>query len=332
MAEPPARQATPGICRDLQRIHSSLMMNHSPIEAISYPAPGVDRACVRIADITIAFESHDPQLRLRLAGTLEKFLVDARAADVTIRTSWANLADIHLGNKLFDSGGIWQLYSDGKHYYYCLAAPFSAWQPYRIARFNADFTDGDMLCERRYFTPDQPVYPLEYPLDELLFVNLLAQGRGVEVHGCGLSDAKGNGYLFAGQSGAGKSTMARLWVGRAGVKILSDERVVLRQADGRIWMHGTPWHGDAKLARADKAMLNRVFFLRHGSANEIAPVGEAEAAARLFACSFPPFHSPDGVDFTLGFFADVVKSVSSHELRFLPDARIVEMLEQGKLK
>jgi hypothetical protein len=251
---------------------------------------------------------------------------------VTVRTSWANLADIKLGNQLFDSGGIWKLYTDGDYYYYCLTAPFSDWQPYRIARFNADFTDGEILCERRYFTPDQPVYPLEYPLDELLFVNLLARGRGVEVHGCGLRDARGNGYLFPGQSGAGKSTMARMWLGREGVKILSDERVVLRKADGQIWMHGTPWHGDAKLARADKAVLNNIFFLRHGSANQIAPLSATEATARLFACSFPPFHSADGVGFTLNFFADVVQTIPAQELRFLPDQRIIEMIEQGKRK
>lgn len=307
-------------------------MNQLLIETTSYAAPGVDRACVSIADITLAFESHDPDLRLRIAGAMGKFLIDPREADVTVRTNWANLADIELGERLFDSGGIWKLYTDGHSYSYCLAAPFSDWRPYRIARFNADFTDGEILCDRRYVTPDEPVYPLEYPLDELLFVNLLAQGRGAEIHGCGLRDAEGNGYLFPGQSGAGKSTMARLWLGREGVKILSDERVVLRKADGQIWMHGTPWHGDAKLARADKAILNNIFFLRHGSANEIAPLSATEAAARLFACSFPPFHSADGVGFMLSFFADVIQSIPAHELRFLPDQRIIEMFEQGKLK
>ena len=306
------------------------MVNPLPIDLASAATTGTDRANVCIAGITIAFESHDPELRLRVAGAMGKFLVGPRAAEVTVRTRWADLADIVLGDRLFDSGGIWKLYTDGHYYSYCLTAPFSGWQPYRVARFNADFTDGEILCDRRYVTPDEPVYPLEYPLDELLFVNLLAQGRGVEIHGCGLRDAAGNGYLFPGQSGAGKSTMARLWQGREGVTILSDERVVLRKEDDRIWMHGTPWHGDAEIAQPGKTVLDRIYFLRHGSANQSVPVNPAEAAARLFACSFPPFHSADGVGFTLGFFTDVVQAIPARELRFLPDQRIVEMIEQGE--
>jgi hypothetical protein len=307
------------------------MVNPLPSDTASSATTGIDRSHVCIADITIAFESHDPELRLRIAGAMGKFLVAARAADVTVRTRWADLAAIELGDQLFDSGGIWKLYTDGHYYSYCLTAPFSDWQPYRIARFNADFTDGEILCERRYFAPDEPVYPLEYPLDELVFLNHLAQGRGVEIHGCGLRDAAGNGYLFPGQSGAGKSTMARLWSGREGVTIVSDERVVLRKQDGQIWMHGTPWHGDARIAQPGKAVLNRVYFLRHGSANESVPVSPTAAAARLFACCFPPFHSADGVGFTLDFLAELAQSIPTHELRFLPDPHVVELLEQGKL-
>jgi hypothetical protein len=163
-------------------------------------------------------------------------------------------------------------------------------------------------------------------LDELLLLNLLSQGRGAEIHGCGVVDAAGHGHLFAGQSGAGKSTMARLWQERKDARVLSDDRIVLRKANGKIWIYGTPWHGDAGSAAAARAPLSRIYFLRHEQENELIPTREAEAVGRLLACSFPPFYSPKGLRFTLGFLEEVVKAVGCFELGFVPDERVISAL------
>src|SRR5205823_7896354 len=111
-----------------------------------------------------------------------------------------------------------------------------------------------------------PPQPLDYPLDELLMISLLARGRGVEVHGCGVIDTNGVAYLFPGHSGAGKSTIARLWRDQ-GATILSDDRLILRLRDGRVWMYGTPWHGEEQFATAASAALSRIYFLQHAPFN-----------------------------------------------------------------
>ena len=89
--------------------------------------------------------------------------------------------------------------------------------------------EGEILLHPGFFEWSQPVDPLSTPLDELLYGALLARGRGAEIHGCGLIDAHGNGLLFAGRSGAGKTTMARLWQDVPGTTILSDDRIILRK-------------------------------------------------------------------------------------------------------
>ena len=71
-------------------------------------------------------------------------------------------------------------------------------------------------------------------------INLLGDGRGLVVHGCGMFDGSDEAYLFVGQSGAGKTTMARLWHAEPGVLILSDDRVILRSEPDGVWMYGTP--------------------------------------------------------------------------------------------
>ncbi len=291
----------------------------------------VERVTVKIADIAVLFESLTPELTLTISGATEQFVVPDTPPDAVVQMSWYELDKIELGEKIFDSGSVWQLYKNADHYLFRLATPFSNWMPYRIARFNSDFSFGEMLCERRYFPEGKPIYPLEYPLDELLFMNLLSRGRGAEVHACGLSDVSGEGYLFIGQSGAGKSTTARLWMANPGVKILTDERVMLRRSGQQIMMHGTPWHGDAGISSPDKAVLNKVFFLRHWHENQIIPLGQTEAAARFFACSFPPFYSSEGLDCVLGFFAQTMQRVPAYELRFVPDSSAVEFVRQHGL-
>ncbi len=198
---------------------------------------------IKIADLTIALTSEDPALTLPNEGAIAQFLVSDATPDVRVRAAWGELGEVS-GEKLFDSGGLWQLYAakDSRRFHFTtsILGPI----PYKMASFDPEFTTGEVLLHRPYFPNGQTVYPLEYPLDELLILHLLAKGRGVEVHACGVVDPAGQGYLFAGQSDAGKTTIARLWQKVEGMTVLSDDRIILRNIEGRLWMYGTPWHGE----------------------------------------------------------------------------------------
>jgi hypothetical protein len=169
-------------------------------------------------------------------------------------------------------------------------------------------------------------YPLQYPLDELVMIHVLSQGKGVEVHGCGLLHGHGRAYLFAGQSGAGKSTMAGIWHERPGVTLLSDERVVIRTDRETITIHGTPWQGDAQFASPRCAELAGVFFLHRGTSNAVKPASGSRAIATLFSCSFLPFHNAAAVDQTMASVEQVIGKVPCYDLWFTPDASVIDTL------
>ena len=169
---------------------------------------------------------------------------------------------------------------------------------------------------------------MQYPLDELLLLNLLSRGRGVEVHACGIVDSTCDGYLFVGHSGAGKTTMARLWEKEPGVTILSDDRIILKLEEGQIWMHGTPWHGEAELASASRAPLKHIFFIGHGQNNSLKSKTGAEAAALLFSSSFPVFYSPEALEFTIGFYGKVANQVPCSELSVVPNPDIINFIRR----
>ena len=279
-----------------------------------------------IGNITLRITAEDPSLRFYADGAKGKFLLQNGKPDVEISVGWRHLVHEPIGKKLFDSGSIWELYSKDEFNIFRFTSLAYGSSPYKLASFNKDFLKGTIHLHEPFFPSDQRVDPICYPLDELLFVNALAKGRGAEIHACGIIDSKGNGHLFAGQSGAGKTTTARIWDGEPGIRILSDDRIILRKDGSEIRMYGTPWHGEGGFALPASAPLTHIYFLQKGAKNKLIPQGKAEGAARLFSCCFAPLYFPEAVSFTLAFFEDVVKSVPLDELRFLPDKSVLKII------
>ena len=282
---------------------------------------------LRIAGITVAVTARDADLRLRADEATAKFLVPATDPEATVTARWGDPGGADPGEPVFDSGAVWKLHRDGGRHRFLFTSPALGLLPYKEATFETDFRSGEVTLRRDCFQEEHRLWPLEYPLDELLLQGLLARERGVEIHACGVADRSGRGLLFVGHSGAGKTTMARLWQGASGVRILSDDRIIVRRVGGRLTMYGTPWHGEAALAGPASTPLTGVFFLEHGAANTLVPLRGAAAATRLFACGFPPFHDRDALDFTLAFFAELATGVPCHELRFTPDPGVVEFVD-----
>jgi hypothetical protein len=285
---------------------------------------------LRVAGFTIHVICADRDLPLAPGRESVPFLVEPAPADVQITVAWDDLSDDGAGDCLFDSGGSWRLYRHDGGYLFRFFSSTLESSPYKTALFNRDFSVGQVRLHRDFFADASSIDPLEYPLDELLVISLLSQGRGVEIHGCGLVDGS-TGYLFVGQSGAGKSTMARLWLGDSGTVILSDDRVVLRSDADGIWMYGTPWHGEEPLASPHRARLAGLFFLRHSDRQELVPVTRSASVARLFAASFPPFHDATALDFTLRFLDGVVTRVPCLELGFSPEPTVLDLVRTAGL-
>ena len=273
-----------------------------------------------IAGIRIGLSS-EGDLPIAAAGAATKFVADVERPEVRVRVRWGDPVEPGPSERIFDSGkGLWRLYRGGLGRRFVFTSSLLGTAPYQIASFSPDFTEGEVVLRRGAFAGRLPVYPLQYPLDELLVVHLLARGGGVAIHGSGLVDADGRATVFAGQSGAGKTTMARLWLGQPGVRILSDERIVLRQEGGTIWMYGTPWHGDGRISNPGRAPLARICLLRHATENQMRPLAASQAVARLFSCCFPPFHDAGGLDAVLATLEQVAARCECVELAFVPDS------------
>jgi hypothetical protein len=286
---------------------------------------------LRVAGFTIQVASTANDLKVGPGSAYAPFIVsggEPAARDVRIDVTWRGGDDDGARECLFDSGGPWRLYRhDEGVLFRCFSSNLPS-APYKVAHFNHDFSRGRISLHRPFFAGTPTVDPLEYPLDELLVIGLLGQGRGVEIHGCGVVHRGATGYLFVGQSGAGKSTMARLWLAEGDAEILSDDRIVVRREADGLWMYGTPWHGEAPLASSGRARLEGMFFLRHHDRDELVPVTRVDAVARLFAASFPPFHDASALRFSLSFLESIVENTRCSELRFIPTSAVVDLIQR----
>lgn len=291
------------------------------------PATNARRFAVRIGEVSLGISSASAEMILVPDSGLHEFLVPDARCEMEFDAAWSEGFGPPPGELVFESGGLWQLFQDGEGYCFRFATAYLGAQPYKQARVSRDFHGGRVELLREYFPSDCGVNPLEYPLDELLWIHRLSQGSGVELHGCGVITPEGRGLLLSGHSGAGKSTSARLWAGMNDARVLSDDRIILRrEPSGRFTMYGTPWHGDAGVAEAASWPLDAIFILSHAPRNRMRPMGMAPAAAELFARSFVPHHSADSLSFLLNFFAELTRSVPCSQFEFVPDFSAVEAL------
>jgi hypothetical protein len=283
---------------------------------------GIHRSYIRIGNVSIGL-SADSADDIELTPEMKQFRMNGTVCDIDINVQWTDRLQRLDGKKLFDSGSVWVLHEKDEGFVFDFATPVLGDQPYKRLSVDRGFSAARLLLNRECLPGGMSVYPLEYPLDELLVTNWLARARGVEVHGCGLVDQGTRGHLFLGHSGAGKSTTARLWSSIRGAHVLSDDRIILREQSHEIWMHGTPWHGEGGFASPEKTKVKKIFVLEHGNRNEILPLPQARAVSELFARCFPPFYGHGPLAFTLSFLHQITNRVPCYRFRFVPDESAV---------
>jgi hypothetical protein len=282
-----------------------------------------DSLAIRVAESALGLFA-ERGLKLALGPELRPFAVEPDECDVRLTVGWTNEMNVPCSQPIFDSGGLWSVFrEDGGHRFFFTTSAMGI-SPYKSAWLDDEFGTGRVELFRPYFEARRAVYPLEYPLDELVMIHRLARGEGLEIHGLGVVDGSGRGHLFVGHSGAGKSTLARLWQREPRALVLSDDRIILRERGGRIWMHGTPWHGDAGIASPEAAPLWGAYLIEHGTRPELRPLSKGRAAAEFLARSFVPHYSAEAMDFTLGFLARVTRDTPCFVFRFFPDHSAVE--------
>ncbi len=223
--------------------------------------------------------------------------------------------------------GLWTIFEDSGKSHYLIALQDIAREnePYRI--ISADRRFSDFIIYTRP-SPEGLLFPLEYPLADLAFSGHININKiGIILHSACVS-VQGKGYLFAGVSGAGKSTISEIWQKDREAEVLTDERLIIREYQGDFCAFGTPWHGTSEIHSNMGAPIKKIFFIKHGKENRALPISQSDAASRLMVRCFPTFWHSEGMQFAVDFCAKVAEAKESYELEFVNDASVVEYVKK----
>ncbi len=152
-------------------------------------------------------------------------------------------------------------------------------------------------------------------------------------HGSALA-VDGACYLFAAQSGMGKSTHARLWRELLGgqVVMVNDDKPLLAISDSGVTVWGTPWDGKHRLSSNISAPLRAICLLERGEENSMEVITAKEAWPMLWRQSYRPTE-PEKLKRVLAMTDILSKQARLYRLRCTPDiqaARIAyETMSEG---
>jgi hypothetical protein len=169
--------------------------------------------------------------------------------------------------------------------------------------------------------------PYPYSIDAVLRIVhtlVLARQGGLLLHSAS-AIRNGKAFLFAGVSGAGKTTISRLAPPDA--TLLTDEiSYVRKQHDGYV-AYGTPFTGElAKLGENVSAPIAALYLLAQGMENRIDQVPVTEAARLLLANVLFFAEDEELVQLVFHSACEFVNHVPVSRLTFLPDARVWELI------
>jgi hypothetical protein len=276
-----------------------------------------------IAGIGISFLFDQSLSELGVEHVHDVFFTDL-TAQIELRVHHGHAPRMGRIEKIFDSGSTWAFYRSNGRYILQNRTLESGSPPNVFAVLQQDLKKGDIYITHTSFEYHLPPDPLGHPLNQILMILLLSLDKGMIFHACGI-DYRGSGYLFLGNSGDGKSTMAKIWFER-NVTVLNDDRIVVREKNGAFWMYGTPWHGDFRELSPNGLPIQKIFFLRRGEENRVALKNGAEAVAMLLVRSFPPLWDSKGMAYVTDLCHRLVSKIPCYELSFEPDTRIVDFV------
>ncbi|MBU4251977.1 MAG: hypothetical protein KKC39_07435 [Candidatus Omnitrophica bacterium] len=294
---------------------------------------------LKIADTVILMQSRFPQeqlsaeeQKLQVTERFDNFFYKgSQRPDILIHIDIVDkLPEIHNTKPVFityhfqDKSENWRLLKKGETYIY--KCPLEDKKQIMLVNKTFNRVKAYLLPKKNkgkvWNTSD-----IIYDFLQVLLINYFAQrNQGIFTHSVGIKDVDDRGLLFAGKSGAGKSTTARLWHKHSKAMVLNDDRIIVRKVNGKFFIYGSPWHGefsDYLASRIESAPLKKIFFIHHSPKNIATQISPKPAFNLLYPALFPTFWDKNCLENIAAFCADLIKHVPCYSLGFVNNEKVI---------
>jgi hypothetical protein len=228
------------------------------------------------------------------------------------------------GELIYDPGSIWRMYRDGGRYEALLTYDGDG-HPAQVRSILAADPEWKSLTLTEQGVGSGWQSLLAFGAGELILRATVLFTAGLIFHASGIDD-NGQGIVFVGHSGAGKSTQVGIWSQEPGVVAMNDDRIAVRVEPGGARCYGTPWGGTADIARNHSAPLRAIFVLQQAPENSIQPLSPAAAASLLSVRAFLPYWDASLMRRALTNLSSILASVPIYRLRCRPESAVIPLV------
>lgn len=297
---------------------------------------------LKIADIIIEFQSVAPLESYSFEDRLNRledrftcfYYSGNRPPDIRIQVHVVKkLPQVVSGKTLFttyhtdDAKENWRLKKEGAGYLFL--CPLAGKKQHIVINKNLKKIDAFVVSKHRTFL-SWDVADLIYDFLQILLISYCAKYQlGVFVHSAAICDIDGKGFLCAGESGAGKSTIARIWRSQHKGTIINDDRVIIRKTLQGYMLYNCPWHGELgtqRIEHAPQALMRSLFFLAHAHKNKAVKLLQHEAFCLLYPSLFVTFWNQEWLGHIIDYAQDIVRNVDCRRLSFVNNARVIPFI------
>lgn len=139
---------------------------------------------------------------------------------------------------------------------------------------------------------------------------------------------RGQGVLFSGPSGIGKTTQAELWQRYRNAEIVNGDIVFIRQDGEQFRGYGTPWKGSSPYCINTDVPIRAIVVLKQGETNKIRRLKNFEQVKAVAENLFYPTWIQEGTELCAETLDFLLRCVPVYELSCRPDEEAVALLEE----
>lgn len=167
----------------------------------------------------------------------------------------------------------------------------------------------------------------DYSLPLAAICSRFAEFNTIFLHGSFVA-YQGSGVVFAGYSGVGKTTQARLWNEYLNAEPVNGDKVFLRIIDGEVFAFGSPWKGSSEYCLNKKAPLKGVVVLRQSKENAIKKLNTLECIELFMPHVFLPHWDEDNLLKAIDTFNIILEKTPVWLLECRPDEDAVKLTKE----
>ena len=191
---------------------------------------------------------------------------------------------------------------------------------------NKDIAIADKEWKNYYIFPLHEQNNL-FEFEQLSFYTHAVQRRMLQLHSS-LIDFQGQGLMFLGPSGIGKTTQAELWNRYRDARIINGDIVFVQEKEDCFLGWGTPWHGSSPYCENASVPVKALVVLKQAPENSIRELTGFEKVTAVSNSVFYPQWLENGMELCLETLDHLLTRLPVYELRCRPDEEAVKLTEE----